>query len=441
MAKEPRVETETVTRRASVAPSTALARYTLVVVEGPDRGETFDLDPARGVVHVGQSEACAVRLSDPMVSRRHATLVIEPGGLRVKDDASRNGTFVGRLRVVEALLAGGEVLRVGDTELRVDAGESAAVPLPTATRFGRVLGASAAMRRIYPLLERIALTDVPVVIEGETGTGKEVVAESIHECGARASGPYVVFDCTAVSPSLLESHLFGHERGAFTGAVAARAGVFEQADGGTLLVDEIGDLDVGLQAKLLRAVQRGEVQRIGSSTWKKVDVRVVAATRRDLEQEIAAGRFRDDLYYRLCVARVELPPLRLRGGDVTLLATHFWAQLGGRGEIPLDFLARLEGYAWPGNVRELHNVVSRRVALGDLGGEVGTSAPASADPFAEIIAQKLPFPEARDRVVQAFTERYVAWVLAEHGGNVTKAAAASGIARRYFYILRSRSGG
>ena len=449
MAKEG-PEQKTATRRTPTSTTTELRRYALTVEAGPDAGATFTIDPAKAaVVHIGKSEACAIRLGDPAVSRRHATLTVEPDGLRVVDAGSTNGTFVGTVRLVEAKLASGERLRVGDDVIRVEAAASEAVRLPDADRFGRVIGGSPAMRRLYPLLERLALTDVPVVIEGETGTGKEVVAEALHEMGARASGPYVVFDCTAVSPSLLEAALFGHERGAFTGAVAARPGVFEQAEGGTLLIDEIGDLELGLQAKLLRAVQRGEVQRIGGSSWRRVDVRVVAATRRDLEQEIQAGRFRDDLYYRLCVARVELPPLRSREGDVARLAGHFWKALGGAGEIPAEFLARLEGYGWPGNVRELHNAVARRVALGELEMPGGTPEEASAiaaptprdhDVLDAIASAGLTFAEAKERAIAAFTERYVARVLAEHGGNVTRAAAASGIARRYFHILKARSG-
>jgi transcriptional regulator with GAF, ATPase, and Fis domain len=310
------------------------------------------------------------------------------------------------------------------------------------------------MRRLYPLLERLALSDVPVVIEGETGTGKEVVAEALHERGARAAGPYVVFDCTAVAPTLVEAQLFGYEKGAFTGAVTARPGVFEQADGGTLLIDEIGDLDLALQAKLLRAVQRGEVQRLGSTRWTKVDVRLLAATRRDLEREIQAGRFRDDLYYRLCVARVALPPLRERAGDVELLARSFWGHLGGTGTLPEELEEQLTAYGWPGNVRELFNVIARRVALGDLAvaprpsvtADQGSSPPevvsrSERDIIDDVIQRALPFAKARQHVLDAFIERYVAWVLDQHGGNVTRAAAASGIARRYFYVLRSRKGG
>jgi DNA-binding NtrC family response regulator len=310
------------------------------------------------------------------------------------------------------------------------------------------------MRKLYPLCERLAASTVPVIIEGETGTGKEVLAESLHEMSPRAAGPFVVFDCTAVPPNLVESALFGHERGAFTGATESRRGVFEEAHGGTLLLDELGDLELSLQAKLLRVLERSEVQRVGSNRTVKVDTRVLAATRRDLDQEIQAGRFRDDLFFRLAVARIELPPLRRRAGDVTVLAFHFWRQLAAKGlPFPSDFAQKLESYSWPGNVRELYNAVARRVALGDLaavetarsgpaeGGAGMPGGPSSArgsDLIEEVLAQDLPLTRARERVVEDFERRYVTRVLAQHGGNVSKASAASGIARRYFQLLRAR---
>ena len=298
------------------------------------------------------------------------------------------------------------------------------------------------MRRLYPLCERLAASDVPVVIEGETGTGKEVLAEAIHETGPRARGPFVVFDCTAVPPNLVEAELFGHERGAFTGAVAARKGVFEQAHGGTLLIDEIGDLDLALQPKLLRAIERSEIRRIGGTSFQRIDLRVLSATRRDLDREVEAGRFRDDLYHRLAIARVELPPLRHRHGDVELLARIFWREMGGGGaEIPRELLHRWDAYGWPGNVRELRNTVARHVALGDLAG-VGRPAPASVRPVAEEPEDlDLPFPQARDRALEAFETRYVARVLEQNGGDVAQAAAASGIGRRYFQKLKARTKG
>jgi transcriptional regulator with GAF, ATPase, and Fis domain len=291
-----------------------------------------------------------------------------------------------------------------------------------------------------------------VIIEGETGTGKEVLAEALHEQGPRARGPFVVFDCTAVPANRLESALFGHEKGAFTGAVSARAGVFEQADGGTLLIDEIGELDTSMQPKLLRCIQRSEVQRVGGTKWIKVNVRVLAATRRDLDREVQAGRFRDDLFYRLNVARVELPPLRRRHGDIELLTKHFWITLGGaRQPIPPALLQRFIDYSWPGNVRELHNAVARHLALGELatheasrisqipGAPEPSTRSTGADFIEEVIDQKLPLPQARQKVVEEFERRYVESVLAQHGGSVAKAAEASGIARRYFQLIRARS--
>jgi two-component system response regulator HydG len=354
--------------------------------------------------------------------------------------------------VIEAELQGGELVRVGTTVMRVDLedateGEPA---LPAAIAFGRVVGASREMRRIYPLCEKLASANVPVVIEGETGTGKEALAESLHEMGPRAQGPFVVFDSTAVPPSLVESELFGHERGAFTGAISTRKGVFEQAQGGTLLIDEVGDLDLALQPKLLRAIERFEIRRIGGDKWTRVDVRVLAATRRDLDREVQAGRFRDDLFHRLAVARVELPPLRHRSGDVAVLASHFWMEMGGDPHaIPRDLMQKWEDYGWPGNVRELRNTIARQLALGDLASSQPDrasvapppmTAPSSgADAIDKYVDMGLPFPQARDRILEEFEQRYVAKLLAAHGGDVARAAAASGIGRRYFQKLKART--
>ncbi|WP_437602496.1 sigma 54-interacting transcriptional regulator [Sorangium sp. So ce590] len=490
----------------------AAESFALSVMAGPDEGLRFTVAPGLPArVLAGTSPACDIPLTDRLVSRRHAAFELAGARLRVTDLGSTNGTFVQGIRVGDAYLQGSELVRIGETVLRVEAlGVTQAAELSRAVRFGKLVGASEEMRRLYPLCERLAASSVPVVIEGETGTGKEVLAEAIHEQGVRAAGPFVVFDCTAVPPTLVESALFGHERGAFTGANEARRGVFEEAHGGTLLLDEIGDLDLALQAKLLRAIQRSEVQRVGSNRWIRVDIRVLAATRRDLEREIQAGRFRDDLFFRLAVARIELPPLRKRRGDVTVLAHHLWRQLADRGApFPQGFSERLSDYDWPGNVRELYNAVARRVALGEAapiettragltssagpastaqaagpastaqpggpastaqpGGPASTAqpgGPASAamppstpvppasaagagagegaepatsdDIIEEILALDLPLPRARERIVEHFERRYVQRVLAQHGGNVRSAAAASGIARRYFQILRAR---
>jgi DNA-binding NtrC family response regulator len=274
--------------------------------------------------------------------------------------------------------------------------------------FGRVIGASPEMRRLYPLLAMLAKANVPVLIEGETGTGKELVAEALHETGPRAAAPFVVFDCAAQSARDLPSAL-------------------EQARDGTLLVDEAAELDPSAQRWLLDSL--GGAKRNAGGT-----ARMVLASRRDLDAEVQAGRFSDELFRRLVAARIELPPLRKRRGDVALLARHLWRSLGGGDRIPEDLVARLETYAWPGNVRELANVVARRFAGADADPCVGGD-----DPIERILEQDLPFSRAKAAAAVEFERRYVARVLARHGGHVGRAAAASGIARRYFQVLRGRS--
>jgi DNA-binding NtrC family response regulator len=437
-------DVETVTRSAEPRDEST-SRYVIEVIEGADTGKQAVVDLTRpSPLLVGQGASCDLRLADRQASRRHASFDVSGLLLRLTDLDSTNGTFVNGIRVHDVSLAGGEVVRVGSTAMRIHAATQggAAASLSTATRFGKLVGESVEMRRLYPLCQRLAAVDVPVVIEGETGTGKEVLAESLHEQGTRASGPFVVFDCTAVATTLLESALFGHERGSFTGATETRIGVFEEAHGGTLLIDEIGDLDIQLQSKLLRVLERHEVKRVGGNKWIRADVRVLAATRRDLDKAVQEGRFRDDLYFRLAVARIELPPLRKRQGDVRVLAHHFWRLLAPRsGEITQDLLERLEAHSWPGNVRELYHAMARYVALGELSHvSVGaaSSEVAGDDVFEQVLALDLPLTAARQRVVDAFERRYVERVLAKHGGNVARAAESSGLARRYFQLLRAK---
>jgi len=434
----------------SLTPS---ARFALVVVEGAQAGLSLEVDATRaGPVLVGQGEACELRLTDVRASRRHAAFDIADRALRVTDLSSTNGTFVNGALVIEGLLRGGELVRIGQTSIRVDLVMPATmVAVSPAARFGRLIGASATMRRLYPLLERLAASDVSVVIEGETGTGKELLAESLHERGRRASGPFVVLDCTALAPSLAESELFGHERGAFTGAVSARKGVFEQAHGGTLLIDEIGELPSALQPKLLRALERSEVRPVGGARTVKVDVRVLCATHRNLDAEVQAGRFREDLFHRLAVTRIELPALRRRKGDIATLALAFCHQMDGAASaLPESLLRSWEDYGWPGNVRELRNAVARRLALGDFAssgeGARHESSPSAASTtttngaLERIVDLGLSFPAARQRVIEELERRYVERVLAEHEGNVSRAAEASGIARRQFQRVKGRIG-
>ncbi|MBX3210461.1 MAG: sigma 54-interacting transcriptional regulator [Labilithrix sp.] len=427
--------------------------FVLEVVSGPDHGKRLTVASAR--VLVGTSPICDLVLTDERVSRRHLALSVEDTTLRVEDLQSTNGTFANELRIAGAYLRGGETITIGKTLILVtpvpaEAGEKIA----RAVSFGRVLGTSAKMQRVYAFARKIAASDISCTIEGETGTGKEQLAEAIHDESARARGPFVVFDCTALPGTLMESALFGHEKGSFTGASATRRGVFEQADGGTLFIDEIGDLDVTLQPKLLRAIQRGETQRVGGTGWIKSNVRILAATRRDLDREVQEGRFRDDLFFRLAVARIELPPLRERGADVELLARAFWASLGpSAGPFPAEFLTRYRGHTWPGNVRELLNTVVRWQALGEMGlGErIAEDAPESlaAPPAASstgpgddlverLIRDAVPFSKARQLAALDFERRYLRSILESFGGNVTKAAQASGIGRRYFHMLLAK---
>ena len=419
----------------------------LLVVAGPDIGKRVTMD-GRSLPHVlvGTSPICDLQLTDALVSRRHLALDVGEM-LRVSDLKSTNGTYVNGVRIERAFLRGGEALRIGDSELRlVPAPELPAPEQVNATMFGTVLGASAQMRRLYPAMSRLSASDVPLIIEGETGTGKEVVAESIHAASAREKGPFSVFDCTTIPGSLFEAELFGHERGAFTGALSTRKGLFEEAEGGTLFIDEIGDLDLAMQSRLLRALDHREVRRVGGNKWIKVDVRLIAATRRDLDRLVQEGRFRDDLFYRLAVGRLELPPLRDREGDVAFLGEVFWRALGGdAGGPPPHVVERWRDYAWPGNVRELYNAVLRAVSLGDE--PVAALSPVTSSSSGEgagvnatiddVIARALPFAQARKVVHEEFVRRYIAVVLARHNGNVSNAATASGLARRYFQILRS----
>jgi DNA-binding NtrC family response regulator len=438
---------------SSVDPGlTPSARFSLVVLDGAHAGASFEIDGSRaGAFLVGQGETCDVRFADPRVSRRHAAFDLEGRSLRLTDLGSTNGTLVNGAQIVEALLRGGEVVRIGHTSIRVDLlVQATMVSVSPAGGFGRLVGSSASMRRLYPLLERLAVSDVPVVIEGETGTGKELLAESLHEKGPRASSPFVVLDCTALTPSLAESELFGHERGAFTGAVSARKGVFEQAHGGTLLIDELGELPASLQPKLLRALERSEVRPVGGSRTVRFDVRVLSATHRNLDAEVQAGRFRADLFHRLAVARIELPALRRRKGDIASLARAFLRQMTPTPPTLAESLLRSwEDYAWPGNVRELRNAVARRLALGELASAVeggrteeepqGEPNGADTGVLERIVDLGLSFPAARQRVVEELERRYVEKVLGEHGGNVSRAAAASGIARRQFQRVKGRA--
>jgi DNA-binding NtrC family response regulator len=434
--------------------------FGIEVVEGPEKGVSFCILPnVPSPVLVGKSSTCDLRITDGEVSRRHLSLDPTEKRLRISDLGSLNGTFVDGLAVEVAHLRGGELIRIGKTALRVTAQGASPVRLPIVRGFGSVLGTSEEMRRLYPLCERLAASNVPVIIEGETGTGKEVLAASLHATSPRAEGPFVVFDCTTVPPSLFESELFGHEKGAFTGAVDKHEGTFEQANGGTLFIDELGDLELALQAKLLRVAESGEVRRVGGKRPVPVDVRIICATRRNLDREVGAGRFRDDLFHRLAVGRIELPPLRRRKGDVEPLAKFFWSELRGPAGGPSpELLDKWLSLDWPGNVRELRNAVARAIALGELELDSSRAAPDGETHDAQDVAQGVApattplralieetiargdtLSDAKERLIQEFERGYLTRLIEKHGGDLNASARAAGIGRRYLNMIRSRS--
>jgi DNA-binding NtrC family response regulator len=348
-----------------------LRAYALEVVEGPDAGRA--LEGRERSVLVGTHPSSDLCLGDPHVSRLHARIDVEERDYVLSDLGSTNGTRVGGVRVRQVCLEDGALIDLGSTRLRFRVlAEPFRIELADVEQLEGLVGRSTAMRELFALCARVAPTDATVLLQGETGTGKELVARAIHERSRRKGKPFVVFDCGAVPPTLIESELFGHERGAFTGAVGARAGVFERADGGTLFLDELGELALDLQPKLLRALETGEFTRVGGEAPRRVDVRVVAATHRDLAHMISEGRFRPDLYYRLAVIRIAIPPLRERRDDVPLLAAHFAREVlgdapGGRlPQVALEAVFEsLRHHDWPGNVRELRNVVERAAILAD----------------------------------------------------------------------------
>ena len=406
---------------------------------------------------MGTRDTNEVVLSDPAVSRLHLELRADDHGWRLRDLGSRNGTWIGDLRVQDVYLAPGTTLRVGDTEIRFEPlEEEVEVPLASDERYGQLVGRSPAMRGLFALLARVATTDATALIEGESGTGKEGVAHAIHAHGPRAEGPYVVFDCAAVSGSLLESELFGHERGAFTGASVARAGAVQEAEGGTLFLDEIGELPLELQPKLLRLLEQKEYRRVGSSKARRADVRVLAATHRDLAKMVNEGRFREDLFYRLAVIQVPVPPLRDRPDDVAPLVAHFvQAEAGADARRVLDGISRdawrrLEKHPWPGNVRELRNVVQRMLVLGTPAApqpgvapsaSAAESAPRSGPSGGGVeVDLSRPWMDQKRDLVGRLEARYLRGVLDAHAGNITHAAAFAGIERMYFKRLCKKHG-
>ncbi len=426
--------------------SAARTRLVLEVVEGPGLGAVFRSETERATV--GSHPSNDLVVSEPTVSRFHLELVASAVGVRLRDLESRNGTFVDGVRVFDALLREGSRVQVGSTVLRfAAAADGLQIALSKQACFGELIGESEAMRSVFDLLARCAASDSTVLIEGETGTGKEGAAEAIHRASGRRAGPFVVVDCGAIPVNLVESELFGHEKGAFTGAVNRHVGAFEQADGGTIVLDEIGELPMDLQPKLLRVLEQRTIRRVGGNDRLTIDLRIVAATHRDLRKEVNEGRFRSDLYYRLSVVKVTLPPLRERLTDLPLLTRALLTGIGAtqnqlaRFSAP-EVMERLARGTWPGNVRELRNYLERCLVL-------DTEAPLSevdrdADAViphgsAGAVDLSLSYPEARRHALTVFEHDYLTALLEKHGGNVSLAAREAGIERVYLHRLLRRS--
>jgi DNA-binding NtrC family response regulator len=421
----------------------------LLVVSGPLQGREYVID--RDVFSIGSDAHNHLAVDDSTVSRRHCEIRLVEGGYRIRDLGSTNGTRVQGIKVTEAFLEPGTEFQLGRTRLVFcPLQESAEYPLSSRESFGKLLGRSPAMRRVFYLAETYAPTDATILIEGETGTGKELLAEAIHQNSPRRDKPFVVIDCATLAKDLIESELFGHVKGAFTGAATERIGAFEHADGGTVFLDEISELAPPLQPKLLRVLERREIRRIGSNQARRIDVRILCATNRMLDVEVNEGRFREDLFFRLSVVRLQLPPLRERKDDIPLLAAHFLREFYGADALAQveDFdpsMEALKRHDWPGNVRELRNLIEIasysgqrpiNLAAAMFLGRVRPLGDATAPEF----TADRPFKEAKSQLIAGFEKDYVSDLLRRCDGNISRAAREAGIERAYLQRLIKKYG-
>lgn len=448
-------------RPAGFAPS---PRIELTVRSGGGAERLFVHD--KDVVKIGSHESNDIVIPDPEVSRFHCQLVHVPVGdhWRVCDPGSLNGTMVGAIRIRDADLppAGAELSLGGSVIFACPLAATKGEPLPDVRSFGALHGRSDAMRKMFALIDRVAPSDATVLIEGESGTGKEFVATELVRRSTRATSPFVVVDCGAISPQLVESTLFGHARGAFTGADRDREGTFEAAHGGTIFLDEIGELPLEMQPKLLRVLESRTVCRLGETRRRPVDVRILAATNRQLAREMNHGRFREDLYFRLSVVSIRVPPLRDRLEDLGLLVRAMvdGLRVGDARELFTDvLLARMAEYDWPGNVRELRNFVERTALLrqaadvparsaGATSSGDSRSEPSSGDLALDVDHQgivskidvALPFRQAKEDLIAMFEKKYIAALLQSTNGNITRAARHAQMDRINLHRLIQRHG-
>jgi DNA-binding NtrC family response regulator len=428
----------------ALEPGAARFRCQVVVIDGPDRGRACRLGATPVVIGTGADVDLV--LSDDRVSGRHVSIAVDGGGFVARDLGSTNGTWYEGSRLGEARLAPGATVLVGRSALRIEPEAQPLDVVPSQSRrFGELVGDSLAMREVFAVLETVAAADVTVLIEGETGTGKELAARAVHDASPRRKAAFVAVDCGALPETLLDSELFGHVRGAFTGAAGARAGVFARADGGTIFLDEIGRIPAPVQARLLRVLEERVIKPLGADAERAIDVRVIAASRDDLDAEVAAGRFRADLLYRLGVVRIALPPLRSRREDLPVLIAELLRRRGVATTPAGSGLDRLLAHGWPGNVRELRNVLDRALALApgarafaDLAIRVEPSPIAGDDPLP--VRADLPFAEAKQLVLHGFERRYLADLLARTGNNLSAAAREADVDRKHLRALCRRHG-
>jgi two-component system, NtrC family, response regulator GlrR len=416
-------------------PVTALVR----VMAPPDARASFRL--VGGSCVVGSGEGADLLIADRTVSRRHAELTLVPEGVLVRDLGSRNGTFYLEQRIESITLGLGASIRIGRAAVALEVDpELWAEPLEWSDEAYRgVIGVSARMRRLFAMLSRLEGSMATVLVEGESGSGKEIVARAIHDGSAVADKALVVINCGALPRELVGSELFGHRRGAFTGATEARRGAFETADGGTLFLDEVGELPLDVQPMLLRALETGEVRRVGSDEPARVKVRIIAATNRDLKADVEAGRFRDDLYYRLSVVRLRLPALRERPEDIEPLALLFAGEVG-LAELPKPVREELKSRAWPGNARELRNAVHYFAVFGTLPASEGPGSATLDLALARLVDVERPYAEQKDAIVDRFTRVYLTALIAHTKNNQSAAARLAALDRGYLGKLIAKYG-
>ncbi len=423
----------------------AAQQFHLVLLDTERAGTVYPLSGEE--LRIGKAPDNDVVIDHPTVSRNHLIIRRQGDRFLVQDLGSTNGTFLDGAQVREAYLRPGVLLEVGDVRLRFSP-QVAPVQIDPSTedRLGDLVGRSVPMRQIFALLQRIATTDSTILLVGETGAGKGAAAKAIHKLSRRAPGPLVVFDCASVSDSLIESELFGHEKGAFTGAVSQRIGCLERANGGTLFLDEIDDLALDLQPKLLRAIEDREFRRLGASSAISFDARIVVASKKDLWAETQAGRFREDLYFRLSVFTVSLPSLRDRKEDIPLLVDAFAGE-GLWSRLPEKVREQFMGHTWPGNVRELRNAMERARHMADIPELAGDgllreftreAPPVTGDALP--VEFTGPFKSCKDELVRAFEREYLTRLLGRTKGNIARAAREAELDRKHLYSLLHKYG-